>query len=311
MEEGSKEEAQPAISQEDSNGSKPKTSSNEQSQPQYDARFALRIHEMLALFSCFLFPIAGAWLLHMIRTQLSRPSEGLVSNYNLTIFVLAAEIRPIAHLFKMIQARTLFLQRSLIALDEDVTPINTSSLLSIISRLDDLEAHISAASTDPNRSMFLSDAVLQKINNEVRKSLQPDLDALNRAIRRSEKRTTLLNMQTEARLQDLEARMSDAITLAAAAERTITTQNSQRRSSTLTLLDWICAAVVLPIQLAWAILSLPARAAVTVLGSLEGFVGRKVRREMKTAGKATSNQERKGPASTRAQAQGRGMKRAT
>lgn len=34
-----------------------------------------------------------------------------MSNYNLTIFLLAAEIRPAAHLLRLLQARTLYLQR--------------------------------------------------------------------------------------------------------------------------------------------------------------------------------------------------------
>ena len=46
----------------------------------------------------------GAYLLHTIRGQLTRPSEGLVSDYNLTIFLCAAEIRPVSHLIKMIHA---------------------------------------------------------------------------------------------------------------------------------------------------------------------------------------------------------------
>ena len=71
----------------------------------------LYIHEVLALLSCFISPLLAAYLLHAIRSQLSRPSEGLISNYNLTIFVLASELRPMAHLVKLIQARTLHLQR--------------------------------------------------------------------------------------------------------------------------------------------------------------------------------------------------------
>ena len=201
----------------------------------------------------------------------------------------------------MIQARTLFLQRSINPPDEDATPINTPNLLSLTSRLDDLEAHISAASTEDHPNNPSSKTNTTKITNEVRKSVQPDLDALNRAVRRYEKRATLLTMQTESRLQDLEARMSDAITLAAAAERSSSAQSAKRGSSALTLLDWICATVVLPVQAAWALLSLPARAATTLLGSMEGYVGKKVRREMKTAGKVGGGQERKGTTTSRAQ----------
>ncbi|KAL8796475.1 MAG: hypothetical protein Q9195_001149 [Heterodermia aff. obscurata] len=191
----------------------------------------LRTHELLALLACFIFPLVSTWLLHHIRSQLSRPSEGLVSNYNLTIFLLASELRPLSHLIKLIQARTLHLQRiaSPTATDVDLSTLTPQSLSALTSRLDDLEAHIaSTQSPDPkptaNGNLPLSSA--NDIINSVRKSLNPDIEALNRAVRRYEKRATLLSMQTESRLVDLESRLSDAITLAAAAERNVS--NVQR-----------------------------------------------------------------------------------
>lgn len=112
--------------------------------------------------------------------------------------------------------------------------------------------------------------------------------------------------------------MSDAITLAAAAERSSNAQTAKRGSSALILLDWICAIVVLPVQAAWTVLSMPARAAASVMGSVEGYVGKKVKREMKTAGKATAGgggkgADRKGAAAAAAagvRVQGRGTKKA-
>lgn len=286
----------------------PKLNENEaeQSRLQRDSASELRIHELLALFSCFIFPMIGAWLLHTIRFQLSRPSEGLVSNYNLTIFLLASELRPLSHLIKMIQARTLYLQRTLntYITAEDSSP-SPSTVLDLTSRLNDLEAHVAAsANTATNPS---SPATATQLTAEVRKSIQPELDALNRAVRRYEKRATLLTMQTESRLQDLEARMSDAITLAAAAERTSYLKTS-RRGSAFVLLDWICAAVVLPVQAAWTLGSLPAKAATTALGAAEGYVGRKVRREMRTATRGSGGYERKTGGPIRVQ--GKGMKKA-
>jgi hypothetical protein len=58
------------------------------SEVQDEAHKELRTNEMLALFTCFIGPLVGACLLHAIRSQLTRPAEGLVSNYNLTIFVM-------------------------------------------------------------------------------------------------------------------------------------------------------------------------------------------------------------------------------
>lgn len=257
-----------------------------QSSPsQASAAAELRLHELLALFACFVFPIIGAWLLHHIRAQLSRPSEGLVSNYNLTIFLLASELRPLSHLVKMIQVRTLYLQRAVAVEHPDEGP--KIDLVDIIGRLDELEAHVAdssaaaATANSPNSSVVQQ----QQITAKVRKSLQPDLDALNRAVRRYEKKATILSMQIESRLQDLEARMSDAITLAAAAERNISKSNLKRGSYILVLLDWVSRGLLLPVQVMWATLSLPARLACSMWGIVEGYVGNKIRREIKTAGR--------------------------
>lgn len=221
-------------------------SKSDKSTSQSSAESELRLHELVALFTCFISPMIGAWLLHTIRYQLSRPSEGLVSNYNLTIFLLAAEIRPLAHLTKLVQARTLYLQRSInpSAIPGSISP-DVQRLQDLSFRLDDLEAHVAMSVTTSAKSS-LAAAPTAQITTEVRKSMQPDLDALNRAVRRYEKRATLLTMQTESRLQDLESRMADAITLAAAAERSIA--QKPRYSSALTLLDWLCAIIVLPVQ---------------------------------------------------------------
>ena len=231
----------------------------------------LRLHELVALSTCFVSPLIGAWLLHTIRSQLSRPSEGLVSNYNLTIFLLAAELRPLAHLTKLVQARTLYLQRSLSPSPstEAINP-DLQTIQDLSARLDDLEAHIATFVPPPTKtSTPTTSPTPAHITTEVRKSLQPDLDALNRAVRRYEKRATLLSMQTESRLQDLESRMADAITLAAAAERSIT--QKPKYASALTLLDWICAAVLLPLQTIQVCINLPGKIARSALATVKGY----------------------------------------
>ena len=70
----------------------------------------LNQNEFRALLACFIGPLVGGWLLHLIRASLSRPSEGLVSNFNLTIFVLAAELRPAAQVVKLLRGRNEYLQ---------------------------------------------------------------------------------------------------------------------------------------------------------------------------------------------------------
>lgn len=250
----------------------------------YEAsRKELYRHELIALFCCFIFPIAGAYLLHTIRDSLSRPSEGLVSNYNLTIFLLAAELRPMSHLVKLVQARTLHLQR--IVKDnpyQSVDEQQNQDIHHIRQRLSDLETMFLATPLhtpsplpgDPmagkGKSTQMDEKGMAVIGTNVRKQLQPELDALNRAVRRYEKRAALQAMQTESRLLDLEARLGDAISLAAAAAK-----SSQSKSAVATIIEWGGAAILLPWQIAGGVLQIPFGVIKGVLGVV-GIGGRKV-----------------------------------
>ena len=260
---------------------------------------------------CFLFPGAGAWLLHHIRGQLTRPAEGLVSNYNLTIFLLVAELRPLSHLIRLVQARTLHLQRTVSANASPGTSSNISSAMAsdLQVRLAEIEKHIA----DTNTNGTATKSPPPDLVTQVRKTLQPDIDALNRAVRRYEKRATLLSIQTESRLQDLEKRLGDAITLAAAAERSSQSSRQRRRSGVgliLGLFDDVAAVVSLPIQICWTMITLPWRMVAALGGSAvagaEGWVGKKVRREMRTAGVV---EKRGGSGSEKRRAQGKAGKK--
>jgi hypothetical protein len=268
----------------------------------------LRLHELVALLTCFVSPVMGAWLLHTMRSQLSRPSEGLVSNYNLTVFLLAAELRPLAHLVKLIQARTLYLQRSLHpSLTNPTFGLDSQKLQDLSARFDDIEAHIATAITSNAHKPPSNPPISAQMTTEVRKSLQPDLDALNRAVRRYEKRATLLSMQTESRLQDLESRMADAITLAAAAERN--NSHTLKHGSALTLLDWVCAAVVFPVHTIRVCINLPAKVARSTFMAVEGYVIRKVRRRARVMGRGDGGEVEKGSHERKSMAKGRGTKK--
>jgi hypothetical protein len=233
---------------------------------------------MLALVSCFIFPIVAAWLLHHIRYQLSRPAEGLVSNYNLSIFLLSAEIRPVSHLIKMIQARTLYLQRVVTSSPFEDERIDSSKVADLAKRLEELEAHVAEKSTASAQASAEADSskTVAQVTSEVKKTLSPEIDALNRAVRRYEKRTTIQTIQTESRLQELETRMKDAIALAAAAQRGV---QGQRQQYAAILLDWICACIVLPLQALWSLLTLPSKVASNVITYLISLLGMKVQKE--------------------------------
>jgi hypothetical protein len=240
------------------------------------AQQELHIHELLALFSCFLGPVAGAWLLHAIRSQLSRPSEGLVSNYNLTVFLLAAQLRPVSLVIKMVQARTLFLKR--IVREQAVQSeekVDNNQVLDVVRRLEELEAHVADKADNASKAASVStDLTLAKASaqatSELRRSIQPELDALNRAVRRYEKRTTISALQTESRLQEIEARLKDAMVLTAAVQRNA---DRQPENYALVLLNWGSALIVVPMQYAIWVLGLPSKALHNIRGILGSFLG--------------------------------------
>jgi hypothetical protein len=225
----------------------------------------LYIHEVTALLSCFVFPVLGSYLLHSIRGSLSRPSEGLVSDYNLTIFLLASEIRPVAHLVKLIQSRTLHLQRVVNSNPYETSGVDRlAELKALTRRLEELEARVSARDTAPGPSRQETSPngkQTASVTTEVRRTVQPDLDALNRAVRRYEKRATLQTMQTESRLLDIEARLADAISLAAAAA-----QKAQRQYGVLGMLaDWTAGGLGLPLRAVGVLASLPYWATIALI----------------------------------------------
>ncbi|OAX82395.1 hypothetical protein ACJ72_03257 [Emergomyces africanus] len=236
----------------------------------------LHRHELAALASCFLLPIVGAWLLHALRSQLSRPSEGLVSNYNLTVFLLASEIRPFSHLLKMVQARTLYLQRLVSSNNgEHRDKIDASKILDLSTRLEELEAHIAEAANQhqrqhqqsPHHNSASHENIPPTTTSTIKNSLpdkqppQPDLSAITRAMRRYEKRAALHTHETETRLHSLEKRLSDAISLSTAAAAAAAQRSSTARDSSpiFMMLNWMCCAVVLPAQVVWGLCYMPFR----------------------------------------------------
>ncbi|KAF2092570.1 hypothetical protein NA57DRAFT_14357, partial [Rhizodiscina lignyota] len=210
----------------------------------------LQTHESLALLACFLGPIIGAYLLHGIRSQLTRPSEGLVSNFNLTIFVLAAELRPCSHFITLIQARTLHLQRVVQANTSDIDRVQDEKISDLQTRLEETEARIEKT-ISAAESRTVKDGAAAEVQ-AIRLSLQPQLDALNRAVRRYEKRHTTQTIQTEARLQDLEARLRDALSLAAVAAN-----RSQRPGIVYYTLQWLSSLFMVPFQVLWSLARWP------------------------------------------------------
>ncbi|GAB7347895.1 hypothetical protein MBLNU459_g5418t1 [Dothideomycetes sp. NU459] len=211
-----------------------------------DAAAQLRHHETLALLSTFALPAFAAYLLHVIRGQLSRPSNGLVSDYNLTIFLLAAEIRPVRQLIRLITNRTLHLQRVAAVGGEHASSSGNSKMMGdLISRLSELENKLSSHGLSPGVTVAQKEEVVN-LSGELRKRYEPRLEALERAVRRYEKRATTLTLLTEQRLQSLESRLQDALSLAAVAA-----QSHNKAGVVATLLSALSKLMMLPLEALW------------------------------------------------------------
>jgi uncharacterized coiled-coil protein SlyX len=218
---------------------------------QLRARKELRRQELMAFAACFAGPLLGACLLHTLRRQLT-VADGLVSDYNLTIFVLVAELRPVARLMKMKEEKMMHLQR-VVKSDPDLLKPDTQH---ISQRLSELETRFSGPATGSVETT--------QIVAEVRQTMQPQLDALTRAIRRYEKRNAAQTAQIEARFREVDARLKDTLSLAAAAART-----GQRPGFVVVAMSWMVGVVNSTLQMAWDVAMFPLRTALSAVNPIK------------------------------------------
>ncbi|KAK7940885.1 uncharacterized protein PG986_013272 [Apiospora aurea] len=257
----------------------------------------LYTHEVLALTGCFVFPLWGALLLHAIRCQLTRGSEGLVSDYNLCIFLIAAEVRPVSHLIKLLQNRTLRMQRLVGANPYLAKTLRDQQIENLYGRIDELESRAAAAAAAAEVSSATSvhsdtsdnnRAVEAMVARCMRDNTQPELDALNRAVRRYEKKLALLANATDRRVEYLEHKMNDAIALAAVA--------AKHSASQADLGHWLAermvAMLAFPLQTAIAVCGAPFRAWSTLFGRKGRSAVEKSHRTGRRPGSAKVNGDR-------------------
>ena len=180
----------------------------------------LRRLELVALVTCIIGPLLGAWLLHAVRAYLSRPSEGLVSNFSLLIFVLAAELRILIHLCRLMLTHTVHLQRVLA--ESSPVPSGSYKISKLNSRVEKLEQSLAdAAAIAKESSRPLVATSLMQENQKLREQTSSDADlarviavAVTPQLRRLQletqrvmDRTHALAILVEARLEDVRVRV--------------------------------------------------------------------------------------------------------
>lgn len=194
----------------------------------------------------------------------------------------------------MVQARTLYLQRVVAssAPDED-EKVDASKVHDLAKRLEELEAHVAesiaqglAGGPTANNGSVIDQ---KQIVSEVRRGIQPDLDALNRAIRRYEKRTTVSDFQTDTRFEEMETRIKDTTALAANAQRKNTAPSLF--SLPLACFTWMLTLVTYALQILWNVVNIPTRMASWCLLYLSNFFGQAGR---KNGGSSRNRQKNSG-----------------
>ncbi|KAK9370179.1 hypothetical protein V1509DRAFT_616949 [Lipomyces kononenkoae] len=142
--------------------------------------------EILSLATCFIGPILGGFLLHYLRGSLTSESAGgLVSNFNITLFVLTACVRGALILAELVKRRTLHLT--------DIARAQPRT------RVEELECQVE----------FLEDEIrrLEGVIGSAAKEageIRPDVAALTRAMRRYEKNQALQSQEFVSQFQELE-----------------------------------------------------------------------------------------------------------
>lgn len=143
------------------------------------AAINLRRTELLALASCVASPLIGGYLLHYIREFLSRPSEGLVSTFNITLFVMAAELRPAMKLMEMIKQRSLHLQK---IVHKDTLEGNVNNPTIDIEPLNHKIEQLENTIEELRMSVVRVQGGREEVVTGVREGVRADVEALNRRL---------------------------------------------------------------------------------------------------------------------------------
>jgi len=140
----------------------------------------LRRTELLALVSCVLSPLIGGYLLHYIREFLSRPSEGVVSTFNITLFVMAAELRPALKLMEMIKLRSLHLQK---VVHKETLEVKGAAPIGAnvdVEPLKERISHLEGVIDDLRVSILRVQGGREEVVTGVREGVRGEVEALNR-----------------------------------------------------------------------------------------------------------------------------------
>ncbi|KAI8647405.1 hypothetical protein BD408DRAFT_334911 [Parasitella parasitica] len=135
----------------------------------------LRRHELAGLLLVVLSPAIAGYTLQYSRYLLSN-IDRYINAFNVTIFILAASIRPLTHVMTLLQRRTAFLQSEALASENQVQVLQA--------KLDILEKELYGL-----RKAF---ATKQDLGQLVTEDIKPSLQQFAKKLKRFEKQDPLL-----------------------------------------------------------------------------------------------------------------------
>ncbi|CCG81870.1 Putative uncharacterized protein [Taphrina deformans PYCC 5710] len=198
----------------------------------------LRNAEIQAFGGLLLGPLLGAGLLNYVRGSMARPANGLITNFNITVFVLAAELRPLRIAYGYLNHRSEVLQEELI----DVVP---SQYEELVRKVEDLEARFEERKSSPN-GQTRSDPWQSGSDTPVRDDAE--ITQIKFALRKFEKHDAQLKAEYENKLYALERKLAD-----------LGTRSRLDESNGTSVVQMVEGLLLLPIRMSWVVLTLPAR----------------------------------------------------
>lgn len=188
-------------------------------------------------------PLLGAVLLNYVRASMARPANGLITNFNITVFVLAAELRPLKVAVKFLTDRSSSLQEELV----DVAPGRYDELATKLSKVEQELSEIMATNTSSPRSNSSEHGVVDGTL---------DLDQIKNALRRFERHEAQIKQHYDDKLYTLERRLADLA------------NRPQVVSGGGSGAVYLESALLFPVRLGWSLVTLPFKSL--------GYVGRSI-----------------------------------
>ncbi|PHZ09371.1 uncharacterized protein RHIMIDRAFT_263710 [Rhizopus microsporus ATCC 52813] len=151
----------------------------------------LRKHELMGLAWVILSPLMAGYTLYYSRRFLNNHDK-YMSSFNITVFVLAASVKPLVHVMALLRERTLFLQNEV--------SINESELDRLQKKLDIMEEELYDL-----RRAFATKKDLGQVTN----GIAPNIQQLAKAMKRIEKRDLEFRLWSEEKIMAIDKKVQD------------------------------------------------------------------------------------------------------